>query len=48
MTAEERYQRLMKQYSTSLLLGKGVMKEGMLRETADKYLETGHGRQPEV
>lgn len=47
MITEQQYQRLMKQYSKSGVLGTAAMKAGMHRETASKYLEAGHGPQPE-
>ena len=47
MITEQQYQRLMKEYSKSGVLGTAAMKAGMHRETAGKYLEAGHGPQPE-
>ena len=47
MITEQQYQRLMKEYAKTGVLGTAAMKAGMHRETAAKYLLAGHGPQPE-
>lgn len=47
MITEQQYQRLMKEYVKSGVLGTAAMKAGMHRETAAKYVATGQGPQPE-
>ena len=47
MITEHQYQRLMKQYAKTGVLGTAAMKAGMHRETATKYLHAGEGPQPE-
>lgn len=47
MITEHQYQRLMKEYAKTGVLGTAAMKAGMHRETAAKYLAAGHGPRPE-
>ena len=47
MITEHQYQRLMKEYAKTGVLRTAAMKAGMHRETAAKYLEAGHGPEPE-
>jgi len=47
MITEQQYQRLMKAYTKTGVLGTAAMKAGMHRETASKYLQAGQGPQPE-
>ena len=47
MITEQQYQRLMKEYVKTGVLGTAAMKAGMHRETAAKYLAAGQGPQPE-
>ena len=47
MVTEQQYQRLMKEYVKSGVLGTAAMKAGMHRETAAKYVAAGQGPQPE-
>ena len=47
MITEQQYQRLMKEYVKSGVLGTAAMKAGMHRETAAKYVAAGQGPQPE-
>lgn len=47
MITEHQYQRLMKEYVKTGVLRTAAMKAGMHRETAAKYVEAGHGPQPE-